>query len=179
MRIDRFIGVVDACVLAPMPVADTILRLAEEGFFIPKWSCKILEETERTLEKFGYTPEQRRRRIDSMMHAFPEALVTGYEDLVGAMKNHEGDRHVLAAAVRCKAHCIITHNQKHFQDEHLDPYDIECLPLDDFLVHQYHIDPDTFISVLIEQAKGAKRSFHDLLAGLSVHAPRLMGLIKS
>jgi len=63
------------------------------------------------------------------------------------MKNHEGDRHVLAAAVRCKAHCIITHNQKHFQEEHLAPYDVECLPLDDFLVHQYHIDPDTFISV--------------------------------
>lgn len=113
-----------------------------------------------------------------MMSAFPEALVTGYEDLVDAMRNHEGDRHVLAAAVRCGAHCIITNNHRHFREEHLAPYDIQCLSVDDFLVQQYDIDPDTFITVLMDQTKGAKRSFHDLLYGLSLHAPKLTGLIK-
>lgn len=178
MRIDHYKCVVDACVLAPMPVVDTMLRLAEERFFIPKWSNQILEETSRTLEKFGYTPAQIQRRIEAMTGAFPEALVTGYEDLVQAMKNDEGDRHVLAAAVRCKAHCIITQNARHFKQEALAPYDVECLPPDDFLVHQYHLDPDDFIAILTEQARGAKKSIQDLLSTLSKHTPKLTALIK-
>ena len=49
-----------------------------------------------------------------MQEAFPDASVTGYQDLALAMKNHEDDRHVLAAAVRCGAHAIVTDNQSIF-----------------------------------------------------------------
>src|SRR4051812_12300579 len=117
MKINHYIALLDACVLAPMPVADTLLRLAEESFFTPKWSATILTEIHRTLIKFGYSAIQADRRIEIMRSAFPEALVTGYEDIIDAMKNDPKDRHVLAAAVRSEAHSIITVNKKHFRPE--------------------------------------------------------------
>ena len=75
--------------MAPMPVADTLLRLAELNppFFRPIWSRDILDEVKRTILKFGYTEVQASRRIDAMDEAFPEALVTGYETLIDAMQN--------------------------------------------------------------------------------------------
>lgn len=55
MKGNHFVAVLDACVLAPMPIADTLLRLAEEpAFYLPRWSDELLSELERTLgEKFG------------------------------------------------------------------------------------------------------------------------------
>jgi len=63
MRISQYVAILDACVLAPMPIVDTLLRLAEEpSFYAPKWSTHILQELERTLKgKFGYSPEQVQR----------------------------------------------------------------------------------------------------------------------
>ena len=50
----------DACVLAPMPLCDTLLRCAEDpALFRVLWSEQILEEVKRTLlQKFGYTAKQ-------------------------------------------------------------------------------------------------------------------------
>ncbi|MEO8658759.1 MAG: PIN domain-containing protein [Bryobacteraceae bacterium] len=177
MRISHYVAVLDACVLAPMPVADIILRLAEGSFFTHKWSAEILKETHRTLIKFGYSQAQADRRIGAMENAFPEALVVGYEELIGAMKNDPKDRHVLAAAVRCKAHSIITANRKHFKQEHLAAYDVECLSPDEFLEHQYNLDTDRFIGILGDQAKASRRSLGELLEGLAKHVPRVASLI--
>lgn len=154
MQINSFIAVVDACVLAPMPVADTLLRLAEEPcFYLPRWTEQILGEVNRTLTtKFGYTQVQADRRLGVMRDYFPEALVSDYEDLIPSMRNNPGDAHVLAAAVRCSAHAIITDNKKHFPGNVLAQYSIECLSAGEFLEHQYHLDSDGFISLLSAQA---------------------------
>ena len=71
-----------------MPVADTLLRLAQEPrFYLPRWSKDILEELHLTLEvRFGYSAEQAARRVRVMNRAFPESLVTGYESLIPSMK---------------------------------------------------------------------------------------------
>lgn len=44
MRAD--LGVVlDSCVLLPMPLADTLLRIADEPrLYVPKWSDEIMAE---------------------------------------------------------------------------------------------------------------------------------------
>jgi hypothetical protein len=44
-----------------------------------------------------------------------------------------GDRHVLAAAIRCSADAIITANLKHFPKPELAKYHIEAQHPDDFL----------------------------------------------
>ncbi len=41
--------VLDTCVLLPMPLADTLWRLAEVGLFRPKWSPTIMDEMCRNL----------------------------------------------------------------------------------------------------------------------------------
>ena len=110
------------------------------------------------------------RRLDAMRDAFPEAMVTGHESLVESMKNDLKGRHVLAAAVRCGAHAIITDNVRHFPPESLEPYGLECMPADKFLEDQYHLNPDLFISKLIEQALQIKWTLPQLIAK---HVPSL------
>ena len=149
LRLDRVVVVLDACVLAPMPLCDTLLRLADDpGFFIPKWSSDILRELQSTLLKFDYTQEQVDRRIRAMRAAFEDAMVEGYECLVPSMTNHAKDRHVPAAAVRAGAHAIVSDNVRHFPESALKPYSLECLSSDDFLVHQYHLEPDMLVEKL-------------------------------
>lgn len=81
MRINPYIALLDTCVLAPMPVVDTLLRLAEEAFYVPRWSTGVLNELGATLRRFQYTGEQVEHRIAEMQRAFPEAMVTEYESL--------------------------------------------------------------------------------------------------
>jgi predicted nucleic acid-binding protein len=178
MRINQYISVLDACVLVPMPVADTLLRLAEEpAFYSPRWSEDIFKEVGRTLlSKWSYSQEQVARRLDTMRGAFPEAMVTGYEGLVDSMKNDPKDRHVLAVAVRCGAHAIVTDNQKHFPKEALEPYGLECVTAEKFLEDQYHLSPDLFISKLVEQALQIGWTLPKLIA---IHVPALSRLIRT
>jgi len=74
---NEYAVLLDACVLAPMPLCDTLLRLAEHpAFFRPLWSEKILEEVGNVLEqKLGYSQPQRERRLAAMRRAFPESVV--------------------------------------------------------------------------------------------------------
>jgi len=172
MRISAYVAVLDACVLAPMAIMDTLLRLAEEpAFYTPKWSPDILQEVRKTLTKrFGYSGEQAQRRIGMMESTFPDAIVTGYENLIPSMTNDSKDRHVLAAAVKCGAHSIVSDNVTHFPKGALSPYNLECLTADAFMRHQYHLDPDAFIGVLIAQAKDIGWTLQYLI---SKHVPSL------
>jgi predicted nucleic acid-binding protein len=76
-------------------------------------------ELRSTLKKFGYAEQQVVYRIDQMQAAFPEAIVDGYRGLIDAMKNDAKDRHVLAAAIKCGADCIVSSNKKHFPESAL------------------------------------------------------------
>lgn len=176
MRINQYVAVLDTCVLAPMPVADTLFRLAEEpaAFYSPRWSPDILKELRKTLGKFDFSQDQITHRIEQMESSFPDALVEGYGHLIGSMKNNSKDRHVLAAAVRCGAHSIVSNNKKHFPDDVLAEFDMECLTAEEFLAHQYHLNPDAFINALKQQAADLGWTLTHLL---SKHVPRLTKLI--
>jgi predicted nucleic acid-binding protein len=159
-----------------MRIADTLLRLAEEqAFYTPRWSLRIIDELRRTLTgRLGYSDKQTEHRIESMISAFPEAMVTGYDDLIASMTNDPKDRHVLAAAVRCGANAIVSNNVKHFPNESLVAYELECLTADKFMENQYHLNPDAFIAVLQAQASDIGWTMPQLL---SRHVPSLSQLI--
>src|SRR5258705_11016599 len=107
--------VLDANALYPFTLRDTLLRSAAQGFFQAYWSETILEEATRNLVDDGVmTADQAARLRVAMTRAFPEAMVTGHEQLIGAMKNDEKDRHVAAAAVKAGAQVIVTANVSDF-----------------------------------------------------------------
>src|SRR6266700_1560921 len=110
------VAVLDACVLVPMPQADTLLRLAEPpALFEARWSDDILKEVTRTLEgRFGKSPDKARYREAAMRAFFPDSLVRDYERFIPERENHPKDRHVLAAAVACKADYVVTFNLRDF-----------------------------------------------------------------
>jgi hypothetical protein len=111
------IAVLDACVLAPVPIVDTLLRLAAaQNSYIPGWSPQILEELSSTLLRFGLTKRQVDRRIERMMDSFPDALVQDFDELIPLMENDAKDRHVLAAAGKCNAQWIVSDNRRHFPE---------------------------------------------------------------
>jgi len=166
----------DTCVLAPMPVSDTLLRLAEDpALYAPKWSPDIMAELQRTfIGKFAFSRSQADYRIGEMNRAFPDAMVTGYESLIASMTNDPKDRHVLAAAVKCGVHVIVSDNVKHFTKESLAAYKLKCLTANDFLAQQYRLNPDAFIAVLVKQADENGLFLPQLL---SKHVPSLRTLI--
>jgi predicted nucleic acid-binding protein len=169
---DPYIAVLDTCVLAPMPLCDTLLRLAEDpAFYIPKWSDDILRELRSTLQRMGYTPAQAGRRVTAMETAFEDASIIGYECLAASMTNDQKDRHVLAAAVHCGAHAIVTANVKHFPPESVKPHNIDVLTPDDFLLQQFRLNQDLLTEKVTAQAVTRGVSLADLLARLSKWAP--------
>jgi hypothetical protein len=77
----------DTCVLLKSYPCDTLLSIAEEGAFRPQWSDHILGELRRNLMKAGAKQEAVEHRLGQLATYFPDARVTGYEDLIGSMTN--------------------------------------------------------------------------------------------
>jgi putative PIN family toxin of toxin-antitoxin system len=179
---NEYAAVLDACVLVPMPLCDTLLRLAEEpALYRPLWSEMIFLEVGNALEtKLNLTLEQRDRRLKMMSQAFPEAMVTIPPNLVDTFECFidKDDRHVLACAVKGQAHVIITQNTKHFPDECLEEYDILCQTPDEFLGHQFHLNPPLIIEKLDEQAAAIGQRREYIICRLKKVTPEFCKLVK-
>lgn len=148
-----FIVVLDACTLFPASLRDTLLRAAEAGLYRLQLTEEILEEVKRNLTlKKGMPEEKAVRLIAVIKEQFPEALVSQHHQIISSMTNDEKDRHVLAAAVICRAQIIVTQNLKDFPSESLLPFDIEAQSPDDFLVNLFHLNPYALINILFDQA---------------------------
>ncbi len=69
-----FIVVIDANVLFPFTLRDTILRAAAEDFYQLRWTTEILDEMERNLVSTGTMPLEKALRLRAAMEKyFPEA----------------------------------------------------------------------------------------------------------
>lgn len=104
----------DTCVLYPNYLRDTLLRLAERGLFQPCWSADALDELTRNLIEAGLGEEAVMRTAAAMRSAFPEAEISGYQELVPTLTCHPKDRHVLAAAILGQCPLLVTFNLKDF-----------------------------------------------------------------
>jgi hypothetical protein len=82
-----FTVVYDACVLYPAPLRDLLLRVAMTGIVRARWSETILDECFRSIaaQRPDLAPEALARTRELMNRAVPDCLVTGFEDLAGAV----------------------------------------------------------------------------------------------
>ena len=130
----------DTCALYGEMVNDLVLRLAEERMFVPYWSNTVLDELQRVLtERVG--DQRAERRVTLMREAFPDAEISGFDQLIDSMTCEAGDRHVLAAADYSPASTLVTFNVKHFSAQSVAPLDIEVKHPDDFLLDVFDPDP--------------------------------------
>lgn len=173
-------AVLDACVLIPMPLADTLLRLAASPrFYQPRWTDRIMAEVSRNLrENFGLSAKQAAYRESEIRKHFPEAWVEGYEGLISAMRNSEKDRHVLAAAVHSNSQIIVTYNGKDFPPKALAPYSITVQGPSTFLINLYRLDTMAVIQTLEAQAVAINKRIEYVLDRLRINAPRFVDLLR-
>jgi hypothetical protein len=92
-----------------------------------------------------------------MTRSFPDALVDGFESLLGGMTNDPKDRHVLAAAVRANAEVLVTFNLSDFPEPALKPYDVVAIHPDEFLPDQLDLYPGVTVEVMRQQATSYRR----------------------
>ena len=147
-----------------------MLSIAEVGTFRPLWSDHVLEELRRNLVKAGAKPEAVEHRLGQMTTYFPDARVTGYEQLVGSMTNHPKDRHVLAAAVAGRADTLVTENLKDFPPESAVHLGITVTGQDDFLLGLLELHPDAVLDALRRQSSRYRREPRSVTALLSILA---------
>lgn len=175
--------VLDACVLIPATLRDTLLRAAEQGMYRLHWSDRILEEVRRNLVKREMTSSvDAQYLINQMSTFFAEANVRGFETLVPCMTNDEKDRHVLAVAVMSRSQVIVTSNIKDFPEKALDPFGIEAQTPDEFLTHLFYLNSRLMVEILTEQAQDLDdppMSVPEVLAVLALIAPGFVKLISS
>lgn len=154
--------VLDACVLYPMNLRDVLLQAAAESMYQVYWSREILDEATRNLiANLAIGAPQAAHLVAAMSAYFPESIVTDYEHLVPAMRNHAKDRHVAAAAVKAGAQVIVTSNTNDFSKL---PDGIEAQTPDEFLCSLFDLDPDRMMIVLEKICGRRRRPPNDVLS---------------
>jgi predicted nucleic acid-binding protein len=171
--------VLDACVLANFSLCDTLLRCVESPrLFEPESSEEIITETTRTLEsKLNWTSSLAAYFQAELRTHFAEAWIRDYQALTPRMTNDEKDRHVLAAAVQCKAPIIVTFNLRHFRPEHLDPLGIRALHPQSFMSDLFRQEQAVVMTKLERQAADRGRTLHELLNILNATVPDFVALV--
>lgn len=164
--------VLDACVLYPSLLRDLLLRLGIKGLYQPKWTQTIQEEWQRSLlqNRPDLTAEQIKRTDELMNQAIPDAMVTGYKNLIGSINLPDpDDRHVVAAAVRCNAEVIVTLNLKDFPASQMVDFDIESLHPDEFISDLFDLNHALALQAVAEQRMSMRkpaRSVDEYMAAL-------------
>ncbi|MGB9095135.1 PIN domain-containing protein [Erwinia sp.] len=164
--------VLDACVLYPSLLRDLLVRLGLTGLYQPKWTAVIHEEWQRNLLKnrVDLTLAQVQRVEELMDKVLPDAMVTGFEQLVDSVDLPDpDDRHVVAAAVRCNAEVIVTFNMKDFPPQSLKHFDVEALHPDEFISDLFDLNQALVLSAVNTQRTCLRRppiSVEDYLESL-------------
>ena len=106
-----------------------------------EWMSNLLKNRPELL------PERIQKTREHIDTAVPDCLVTGYEDLIPELAlPDQGDRHVLAAAIRCQADVIVTYNRRDFPPAVLERYSIEAQHPDTFLRYQAELSQPQFLA---------------------------------
>jgi len=140
----NFVALFDACVFYPAQLRDLLLRVALSDAFKARWTDQIHDEWIGSLlrDRPDIPAERLTRTRELMNRAVPDCLVTEYEPFIEQLTLPDpGDRHVLAAAIRCQAGVIVTLNVRDFPDEVMARYGVSVQHPDEFLSHLFDLKP--------------------------------------
>jgi predicted nucleic acid-binding protein len=107
-----YTAILDANVLYPQLLRDTLLSLAVERLYHARWSATIHDEWTRNLVKDRPDMASELPAVVALMNtSVPDCLVTHYEKLADSIELPDpDDRHVVAAAIVGHADAIVTFN---------------------------------------------------------------------
>lgn len=172
-------AVLDACVLYPMELRDTLLRIAAADAYRLHWTDEILDEMERNLVARRVMPAEKAAAMRQQMQtAFPDGMVEDYAPLVPQMPNHPKDRHVAAAAVAIEAEVIVTSNLKDFASL---PPGVRALSPDEFLCAITALHPERVLAGLAQQAAARRqppKTVPEILMRLEASAPGFVAAVR-
>lgn len=172
-----FTALYDSCVLYPAPLRDLLMRLGMTDMFRARWTDQIHEEWIGAVleERSDLTREQLERTRQLMNAHVRDGLVTGYEPLIeGLVLPDPDDRHVLAAAIRTRAHVIVTFNLKDFPNPYLATFGMEAQHPDEFISHLIDLSPGAVCEAAKRQRAALRKppksveEFLDALAAQSL-----------
>lgn len=169
-----YVVVLDACVLFPASLRDTLLRAAQANLYRLQLTDEILEEVYRNLMKRTMPESKALRLISRIREKFNDGLISHHRLLIESMPINEKDKHVLAAAVSCRAQVIVTQNLKDFPRDLLAPFEIQALSPDKFLLLLLQMDATGIIQILTQQAEDLHNppmTVEKILDALEQHAP--------
>ncbi len=181
----HFTVVYDANVLHPASLRDLLIRLACTGLYRAKWTHAILDEMTTSVIRANpqLDPARLERTRQLMIRAVTDCIVTGYEPLIEAVElPDQNDRHVVAAAIRCRAQTIITNNLQDFPDSVLDQFDIKAQSPDHFVYHLLKTTYAEVVHTITRQAAALRKppqSYNQLLDRLEkVGLPQTVAAIR-
>lgn len=141
----------DASVLYPALLRNILMHLALADLFRPRWSERVHEEWIAALLKARPDlTRERLLRVRALMEAHVgDAMVSAYERLIARLTLPDpDDRHVLAAAIQCRATAIVTANLRDFPRAVLAGHGIAAQHPDAFLLNQFTNHPEEVLSAL-------------------------------
>jgi PIN domain-containing protein len=162
----------DANALYPAELRNLLMRLALAEAYRPLWSDRVQKEwTEALARDRADLPREKIERVRALMERhIPRATVEGYEVLVGRLAlPDDGDRHVLAAAIKGDAEILVTANLKHFPAPALAPHGIEALHPDEFVLRLIERVPARVLAAARDHRQSLKnppKSVEEYLAAL-------------
>ena len=137
-------AVLDANLFFTMWIIDPLLSFAEDAFFQPVWSERIMSEVRTHLNHVWSDVPQTAvdRYLDAINQAFPDSMVRGWERHVDGIHLPDvNDRHVLAAAIESGAIIIVTENLRDFPMAQTRQYGVTPMDSDTFLSECFTADP--------------------------------------
>jgi predicted nucleic acid-binding protein len=155
-----FTAIFDACVLYPAPLRDLLMYLTGSDLFQARWTDEIHEEWMRSLlEKRPELSRENLGRTRFQMDAYvDDCLVTGYESLIDTLQLPDmNDRHVLAAAIKAKASFIVTFNIRDFPSNVLEPFQIQAITPDEFVIRLFEEDYHEVLKLIKRQRENMTR----------------------
>jgi predicted nucleic acid-binding protein len=151
--ISTFTAFFDANVFYGARLRSLVLTLAQTKMFRARWSEHVHDEWMRTLlrnrpQLTMASLEKTRRAMDASVL---DCLVEGYTPVIETLSLPDpDDRHILAAAIVCRASCIVTFNLADFPQETLRPFGLHAVHPDDFLLDTESIDPAAYAAAVRE-----------------------------